>query len=38
MVKLIDRIEEIDLRMTKGMNERIWLDALLAYFALDGEK
>lgn len=37
-VKLIDRIGEIDFRMTEGANERIQLEALLAYFALDGEK
>jgi replication factor C small subunit len=33
-VKLIDRIGEIDFRMTEGANERIQLEALLAYFAL----
>jgi replication factor C small subunit len=35
-VKLIDRIGEIDFRMTEGANERIQLEALLAYFALSG--
>lgn len=33
-VKLIDRIGEVDFRMTEGANERIQLEALLAYFAL----
>ena len=33
-VRLIDRIGEIDFRMTEGANERIQLEALLAYFAL----
>jgi replication factor C small subunit len=33
-VKLIDRIGEIDFRMTEGANERIQLEALLAYFTL----
>jgi replication factor C small subunit len=37
-VKLIDRIGEIDFRMTEGANERIQLEALLAYFALAGSK
>lgn len=37
-VKLIDWIGEIDFRMTEGANERIQLEALLAYFALDGQK
>jgi len=32
--RLIDRIGEIDFRMTEGANERIQLEALLAYFAL----
>jgi replication factor C small subunit len=34
--RLIDRIGEIDFRMTEGANERIQLEALLAYFALSG--
>jgi replication factor C small subunit len=33
-VRLIDRIGEIDFRMTEGANERIQLESLLAYFAL----
>jgi replication factor C small subunit len=33
-VRLIDRIGEIDFRMTEGANERIQLEALLAYFGL----
>lgn len=37
-VKLIDRIGEIDFRMTEGANERIQLEALLAYFVLSGSK
>lgn len=37
-VRLIDRIGEIDFRMTEGANERIQLEALLAYFALSGQK
>jgi len=36
MVKLMDRIGEIDFRMTEGANVRIQLEALLAYFALAG--
>jgi len=36
VVKLMDRIGEIDFRMTEGANERIQLEALLAYFALAG--
>lgn len=32
--RLIDRIGETDFRMTEGANERIQLEALLAYFAL----
>jgi replication factor C small subunit len=35
-VKLIDRIGETDFRLTEGSNERIQLEALLAYFALSG--
>jgi len=37
-VRLIDRIGEIDFRMTEGANERIQLEALLAYFVLTGSK
>ncbi len=36
-VRLIDRIGEIDFRMTEGANERIQLEALLAYFALNAK-
>ena len=36
VVRLMDRIGEIDFRMTEGANERIQLEALLAYFALAG--
>jgi replication factor C small subunit len=35
-VKLMDKVGEIDFRMTEGANERIQLEALLAYFALAG--
>ncbi|MDM7934357.1 MAG: hypothetical protein QUS08_03090 [Methanothrix sp.] len=35
-VRLIDRIGEIDFRMTEGASERIQLEALLAYLALGG--
>lgn len=38
VVKLMDRIGEIDFRMTEGANERIQLEALLAYFALAGSE
>jgi replication factor C small subunit len=37
-VKLIDRIGEIDFRITEGANERIQLEALMAYFVLAGAK
>jgi replication factor C small subunit len=37
-VRFIDRIGEIDFRMTEGANERIQLEALLAYFALHAEQ
>jgi replication factor C small subunit len=37
-VKLIDRIGEIDFRMTEGANERIQLEALLAFLVLSGSK
>ncbi|NYT02023.1 MAG: replication factor C small subunit [Methanosarcinales archaeon] len=33
-VRLIDRIGEIDFRLTEGANERIQLEALLAYLSL----
>ena len=36
LVRLMDSIGEIDFRMTEGANERIQLEALLAYFALAG--
>src|SRR5665809_14625 len=36
-VKLMDRIGEIDFRLTEGANERIQLEALLAYFVLAGK-
>ncbi|MCJ7445419.1 MAG: replication factor C small subunit [Methanotrichaceae archaeon] len=36
-VRLIDRIGEIDFRLTEGANERIQLEALLAYFVLSGK-
>lgn len=35
-VKLVDRVGEIDFRMAEGANERIQLEALLAYFAIVG--
>ena len=38
LVRLMDRIGEIDFRMTEGANERIQLEALLAYFALAGSE
>ncbi len=37
-VELLDKTGEIEFRMVEGANERIQLDALLAYFALAGEK
>jgi len=37
-VKLMDRIGEIDFRLTEGANERIQLEALLAYFVLIGNE
>ncbi len=37
-VELLDRTGEIEFRMVEGANERIQLDALLAYFTLAGEK
>jgi replication factor C small subunit len=38
VVRLMDRIGEIDFRMTEGANERIQLEALHAYFALAGSE
>jgi len=35
-VKMIDRIGEIDFRITEGANERIQLEALIAFFAIAG--
>ncbi len=35
-VELIDKIGEMDFRITEGANERIQLDALLAWFVLSG--
>ncbi len=37
-VKLIDRIGEIEFRMVEGANERIQLEALLAYLVLLGKQ
>lgn len=37
-VELIDRAGEIEFRVVEGANERIQLEALLAYFALAGSK
>ncbi len=37
-VKLLDRTGEIEFRMVEGANERIQLDALLAYFTLAGDE
>jgi replication factor C small subunit len=37
-VKLMDRIGEADFRLTEGANERIQLEALLAYFVLIGDE
>lgn len=37
-VELLDRTGEIEFRMVEGANERIQLDALLAYFTLAGKK
>ncbi len=37
-VELLDRTGEIEFRIVEGANERIQLDALLAYFTLAGEK
>jgi replication factor C small subunit len=38
LARLVDRIGEIDFRMTEGANERLQLEALLAYFALGGSE
>lgn len=38
MVKLIDKTGEIEFRIIEGSNEKIQLEALLAYFVLVGEK
>ncbi len=35
-VRLMDRVGEIDFRMAEGANERIQLEALLAYFSIAG--
>jgi replication factor C small subunit len=35
-VRMINRIGEIDFRITEGANERIQLEALIAYMALTG--
>ncbi len=37
-VELLDRTGEIEYRIVEGANERIQIDALLAYFTLTGEK
>jgi replication factor C small subunit len=37
-VKLIDKVGEVDFRLTEGANERIQLEALLAHFALIGNR
>ncbi|AGB04737.1 DNA polymerase III, gamma/tau subunit [Aciduliprofundum sp. MAR08-339] len=37
-VELLDRTGEIEFRMVEGANERIQLDALLAYFTLAGRR
>ena len=36
-LKLFDKIGEVDFRLTEGANERIQLEALLAYFAITNE-
>jgi replication factor C small subunit len=36
-LQLLDRIGEVDFRLTEGANERIQLEALLAYFAIASE-
>lgn len=37
-VQLLDKIGEIDFRLTEGANERIQLEALIAHFMLAGSK
>jgi replication factor C small subunit len=37
-LKLLDRVGEVDFRLTEGANERIQLEALLAYFAIASEQ
>lgn len=37
-VELLDKIGEIDFRLTEGANERIQLEALIAHFMLAGKK
>lgn len=37
-VELLDKTGEIEFRIVEGANERIQLDALLAYFTLAGSK
>ncbi len=37
-VRLIDRLGEVDFRLTEGASERIQLEALLAHFMLEGSK
>ena len=36
-LQLMERIGEVDFRLTEGANERIQLESLLAYFAIIGE-
>jgi len=36
-VQLLDRIGEADFRLTEGSNERIQLEALIAYIVLAGK-
>ena len=37
-VKLMDKVGEVDFRLTEGANERIQLEALLAHFSLLGDR
>lgn len=37
-VELLDKIGEVDFRLTEGANERIQLEALIAHFMLAGKK
>lgn len=37
-VKLVDRVGEFDFRLSEGANERIQLEAVLAHFALVGDR